>query len=431
VNAPASTYATNQGYGYQNYQNYGYGNNYNSSGYGYSAAPIGSNFVTTDTIASTTSNLRTPYASNLLQQNSMNTLPMSSTLNSSVPAVIVEKRENAPVVHERIRREEVEEIQPVIHREREKTEVHKITQPIFTNSTTGIITEERSLPAQYSEFRTPSMPVPMAALPSSTESLAAQKFRIEKAPVVYETQKTKVVEEIQPVVYKEVVQPHITRWTQPIYEHIVEADTYVTETLPARSQFYQQQFPMQGQQLGHWNGQQLGQWNGQQLGNWNQQFGQYNGQQFNNGQQLGQQFNNQLGGQQFGQWNGQQQQILQNQQLPLNQQWQNQQLPIKSQQFPLQGNQQLGQQLPIQQQSLVQQPMAQQSILQQQPMAQQSALPLQNQLPAVVQQPINNILKDKLGFPLNPTTSTTAINPIATNNNLLNLNNTPTPLASF
>jgi hypothetical protein len=119
-----------------------------------------------------------------------------STMNTAMPSVIVEKRENAPVVHERIRREEVEEIQPVIHREREKTEVHKITQPIFTNATTGIITEEKSLPAKFTEIRTPSMPVPIAPLLSSTETLAAQKVRIEKAPVVLETQKTKVVEEI-------------------------------------------------------------------------------------------------------------------------------------------------------------------------------------------------------------------------------------------
>lgn len=47
-----------------------------------------------------------------------------------------------------------------------------------------------------------------------------------------ESEKKKIIEEIQPVIYREVIQPHIIRVTQPIYEKIIEADVYVTETLP-------------------------------------------------------------------------------------------------------------------------------------------------------------------------------------------------------
>jgi hypothetical protein len=164
---------------------------------------------------------------------------------------LVQRREVAPVVHERIRREEVEEIQPVIHREREKTEVHKITQPIQTSSTLGIITEEGTLPAQVNpEIRTPGMMAPLAPLPTR-EQLAGQRMRVEKPAVVIETEKRNIIEEVQPVVYKEIVEPHIIRLTQPIYERIVEGEVYFNESLPARSESFQQpmqqQLPQQGQ----------------------------------------------------------------------------------------------------------------------------------------------------------------------------------------
>jgi len=168
----------------------------------------------------------------------------------------VQRRENAPVVHERIRREEVEEIQPVIHREREKTEIHKITQPIQTSATLGVITEEGTLPAQVNpEIRTPGMMSPSAPLPTR-EQLAGQRMRVEKPALIIETEKKNIIEEVQPVVFKEVVEPHIIRLTQPIYERIVEGDVYYSETLPTRTEFtqfqqqpqFQQQFQPQFQQ---------------------------------------------------------------------------------------------------------------------------------------------------------------------------------------
>jgi hypothetical protein len=164
-------------------------------------------------------------------------------VQKSIAPIAIEKREIAPVVHERIRREEVEEIQPVIHREREKTEIHKITQPIHTNQTMGVVTEERSLPAQFTEFRTPAMAPPPAVILPTSETLAAQKVRIEKAPVIIETEKKRIIEEVQPVVYKETVQPHFIKLTQPIYEKIVEGEVYVTQTMPIQFQqgFFQQQ----------------------------------------------------------------------------------------------------------------------------------------------------------------------------------------------
>jgi len=150
-----------------------------------------------------------------------------------VAPAILEHKDFAPIVHERIRREEVEEIHPVIHREREKTEIHKITQPVHTSAVLGVVTEEATLPAKFSEMRTPSMLPPANILPRR-EELTAQKMRVESAPVVIETERKKIIEEVTPLVYREVVEPHLTKLTQPIYERIVEGDVYVSEIRPAQ-----------------------------------------------------------------------------------------------------------------------------------------------------------------------------------------------------
>jgi hypothetical protein len=147
------------------------------------------------------------------------------------PQVFVEHKDVAPIIHERIRREEVEEITPVIHREREKTEIHKIVQPVHTSEVKQVITEDISLPAKFSEMRTPAMICPATILPKR-EELAAQKMTIEKPPVVIETEKKRIIEEVTPLVYKETVVPHVTRLTQPIYEKIIEGEVYVSETRP-------------------------------------------------------------------------------------------------------------------------------------------------------------------------------------------------------
>jgi len=155
-------------------------------------------------------------------------------IQKQVIAPIIQHREVAPVIHERFRREEVEEIQPIIHREREKTEIHKITQPICTSSVLGVVAEEGMLPAQSRpEIRTPGMLAPSIPL-GTRESLAGQRLRVEKPALIVETEKRNVIEEIQPVVYREIVEPHVIKLTQPIYERIVEGDVYISQTLPTQ-----------------------------------------------------------------------------------------------------------------------------------------------------------------------------------------------------
>jgi hypothetical protein len=60
---------------------------------------------------------------------------------------------------------------------------------------------------------------------STLERAPAEHRVIEKTPIIEEHIKKTVIEEIQPVIHKEVVEPHIIREVKPIYEKIVEAPT--------------------------------------------------------------------------------------------------------------------------------------------------------------------------------------------------------------
>jgi hypothetical protein len=181
--------------------------------------------------------------------------PAQTIAQTTVPITTVQHVEAAPIIHETIRREEVEEIQPVIHREREKTEIRKITQPIQTKETKGVTTTEVTLPVEVkAEVRMPvSEPPQLAVLPGVAHEQT--RTTVQKPPVVIETVKQKIVEEVTPVVYKQTVEPHVIKITQPIYEKIVEGPVYVNQafsTVPLNQQSQQiiqeQQQSVQGLQ---------------------------------------------------------------------------------------------------------------------------------------------------------------------------------------
>jgi len=149
-----------------------------------------------------------------------------------LPTQVIEK---PAAIHEEIRREQVEEIQPVINVEKLKTEVHQVTQPLVDREVRPVGVTERVLPTQVlPQVVQPNVGAP---LPSdvSTVSYAQQQNRVVEKPAIFmETQKTQIIEEIQPVLYKEVVVPTLIKETKPIYQTVVEGTTYVQETLPVR-----------------------------------------------------------------------------------------------------------------------------------------------------------------------------------------------------
>jgi len=181
-------------------------------------------------------------------------LPVGSS-NRTLEMLPVEIIEKPAVVHENIRQEQVEEIQPVVHVEREKTEIRQITQPLLDKEIKPVMVEERILPIEV----LPTVNRDTGIIPESLES-STRTFEptlrqvIEKTPIVQETEKWRIIEEVQPIIYKETIIPHIIRTSRPIREVIVEAPIFTAVTLPSReldglererySRFFNQELPI-------------------------------------------------------------------------------------------------------------------------------------------------------------------------------------------
>jgi len=144
----------------------------------------------------------------------------------------LERKERPAVVHEKVIPFEREEIQPIIHRDREKTEIVQVEAPSYQTEVRPIMIHEAQLPAErkadvrastkesdlkYQEFG--------QMYHSTTERAATQHKVIQRTPIIEEHVRKTVIEEVQPVIHKEVIEPHIIRENLPIYEKVVEAPT--------------------------------------------------------------------------------------------------------------------------------------------------------------------------------------------------------------
>eukprot|EP01118_Nematostelium_gracile_P002281 TRINITY_DN1251_c0_g1_i2.p1 TRINITY_DN1251_c0_g1~~TRINITY_DN1251_c0_g1_i2.p1 ORF type:complete len:277 (+),score=96.94 TRINITY_DN1251_c0_g1_i2:41-832(+) len=138
------------------------------------------------------------------------------------------------VIREVVHPVEEEIIQPVIHREREQTEVHQITQNIAESEILPTIVEEKTLPAQYiGEFKESNVLAEAefmkGTVDSSLEVDQVKHIRVVKEPIIEEVIKKTVIEVVQPVIHKETIAPHVIKETLPIYERIVEAPVVINE----------------------------------------------------------------------------------------------------------------------------------------------------------------------------------------------------------
>jgi len=139
-----------------------------------------------------------------------------------------EKRESQPVIKEQIFRKQLREVQPIIYREREKTELEHISKPSFERQEDPTTVTEKVLPQKHLVIKYPSEDF------QRDYSKQKQRYRssvsrepietevIEREPIIKEHITRKRIEEIQPIIYREVVQPHIIKEVKPIYETIVE-----------------------------------------------------------------------------------------------------------------------------------------------------------------------------------------------------------------
>jgi len=165
---------------------------------------------------------------------------------------IIETIQKDVVVHERIHPVEKEEIQPIIYREREQLDVKQVTQMLHETQIQPTIVQQRELAA---EVRAPI--VERGAVieenlhfATSTRDATLRTQQVH-APIVEETIKKTVIQEIQPVLERDVFVPTIVQNTQPIYEKIVEAPVVYRETRDMRSNSreYIQQAPIYTQPI--------------------------------------------------------------------------------------------------------------------------------------------------------------------------------------
>jgi len=169
-------------------------------------------------------------------------------LASCVDEITITKIENpvavpvkkTPVIEEVIKPVERDVIQPVIHREREQTEVHQIIQPILESEIkpteiTREVLPATAFPASIADSSQFKADYKEGAERYHTSVVVAplQKETVIKPPIIEETIKKVVVEEIQPVIYREIIEPHLVQKVQPVYEKVVEEPVLVKETRAA------------------------------------------------------------------------------------------------------------------------------------------------------------------------------------------------------
>ncbi|PRP89309.1 cell division protein [Planoprotostelium fungivorum] len=157
----------------------------------------------------------------------MNTQNLNNTTNMPVKSEVIVKD---TVVREHIHPVEKEEIQPVIHREREQLEVKQVTQKLHETTIEPTLIEKGQLPAEYREaVIEKAAPLPENVILPSRDVDATLRTQVVHQPIVNEIVKKTVIEEIQPVLEKDIIAPTIIQETQPIYEKIIEAPIVTRE----------------------------------------------------------------------------------------------------------------------------------------------------------------------------------------------------------
>jgi len=155
----------------------------------------------------------------------------STVIREQLPRQVIER---PTAVHEQIRCEQVEEIQPVINIEKYQTQVVQKTQPLLDREVRPVNIQQVTLPSQLLPEIIYSGGAPVAQDISTVNYLNRESMTVEKPAIVHEVDKTRVIEEIQPVIYKETVIPSLIKETQPMYQKIVEGTVYSQQTLPAQ-----------------------------------------------------------------------------------------------------------------------------------------------------------------------------------------------------
>jgi len=164
-------------------------------------------------------------------QNESVVLQNTKTIEVLPPQII----EKPYIIHESIRTEQVEEIQPIVEVEREKTEIRQIVQPLTDKEIKPVIVEQRTLPMEVlPTIQSASVPVVEAVQESTRTFETTVRQVVEKKPIIQETEKWRIIEEVQPIIYREVIIPHVRRVARPMHEVVVEAPLFAETILQQR-----------------------------------------------------------------------------------------------------------------------------------------------------------------------------------------------------
>jgi hypothetical protein len=154
--------------------------------------------------------------------------------------VKVESYTHKAITEETVRPIERREVQPVVNLEREQTEVHEVIQPISQKEVLPTTVEERQLPTIEKEARESEEGFKKQyeqltnQFKSKVDVQDVQQSRVLNAPIVHETVHKTIIEEIQPVIHKETIVPHLVKEHFTIHEKLVEAPVLTTEVLPEK-----------------------------------------------------------------------------------------------------------------------------------------------------------------------------------------------------
>ncbi|ELR15549.1 uncharacterized protein ACA1_163980 [Acanthamoeba castellanii str. Neff] len=142
---------------------------------------------------------------------------------------------------EKIREVEIEKVQPVVHVDREQTEVRQVVQPVVEKEVRPTLVTKTAKKEELGTRQAEASGVKleqgraMGAAPdikSKTEFLGVEKQRQEFKPIVEETVHKKVIEQVTPVVEREVVVPHVIEQTKHIHETVKEDKVVTHEVRP-------------------------------------------------------------------------------------------------------------------------------------------------------------------------------------------------------
>ncbi|KAJ3042167.1 hypothetical protein HDV00_008054 [Rhizophlyctis rosea] len=153
--------------------------------------------------------------------------PASSTTADSTVRC---ETQNAPVVKEHVHAREKEEITPVIEREREETIVNQVVQPVkdtrhevhHHQATNAPIQNEVIEDISNAEAEKYQRNRAQHQSTRTVEGHGVHSAHV-TAPIVHERVKPHVVEEIQPVIEREIQEEHVVHRIQPVQERVVKA----------------------------------------------------------------------------------------------------------------------------------------------------------------------------------------------------------------